>query len=444
MFGFLKRRGVEADNTKAAVGVPNSGVIPPLGSIPTATGLQVSQATAMTVSTVYRCVNIIARDVARCRPKLVRRGKGGEEIVVGPDEHHIARLLVKPNRVQTWFGFIQQMTAARKLRGNGFAAILRPDGYEPAELIPINPDAVMMLEAADGSLFYNTNRLGLFQIAVLRGLPISIPAEDVLHFRELSFNMLLGASPIGLGRDEIALAMSQTQQASRFAGSGARPSGILKSPKLLTAEAAARLKTSWNQFVSGLQNVGTTAVLEDGLEFQPLQLTSVDLQFDAARERQVYEIARYFGVPPYKLGVREEGSKLDPSKADQAYVNEVIAPELDLMEAQIEDTFGLGAEGLEIQFDTSRLLRADVSTRYNAYRVAVLTGIMTPNEARRSEGLPPMPGGDNLMVPANTAALGSDMTGTAPDAAGRPDAGTVADPGVATTGDQPTASAVKE
>lgn len=47
-----------------------------------------------------------------------------------------------------------------------------------------------------------------------------------------------------------------------------------------------------------------------------------------------------------------------------------------------------------------------------------------------------MEGGDRLMVPANTAALGSDMTGTAPDAAGRPDAGTAPAPGVPTNGTQ--------
>jgi hypothetical protein len=80
------------------------------------------------------------------------------------------------------------------------------------------------------------------------------------------------------------------------------------------------------------------------------------------------------------------------------------------------------------------LLRADIMTRYNAARLGVLTGILTPNEVRRSEGLAPMEGGDRLMAPANTAALGSDMTGTTPDAAGRPKAGNAPAPGVPTSG----------
>ena len=53
-------------------------------------------------------------------------------------------------------------------------------------------------------------------------------------------------------------------------------------------------------------------------------------------------------------------------------------------------------------------------------------------------------GGDNLMVPANTAALGSDMTGTAPDGAGRPAGGNPAAPSVPTSGDQPTADPVSD
>jgi phage portal protein BeeE len=89
------------------------------------------------------------------------------------------------------------------LRGNGYAAIRRDARGEPIELIPINPDAVMVLEAGDGSIFYNVNRLGLWQIAMLRDFPVAIPADDMFHLRGLSFNSLVGVSTIGLARDRL-------------------------------------------------------------------------------------------------------------------------------------------------------------------------------------------------------------------------------------------------
>src|SRR6185437_3862674 len=155
------------------------------------------------------------------------------------DDHPIARLMVRPNRVQTWFEFVRDLWVGYLLRGNAYCAIIRKNG-DPVELIPINPDAVLVLEASDGSWFYNVNRLGLFQIAMLRNFPTAIPAEDVLHIRGISFNMLVAVSTIGLARDSIGTSMGLQQQQARWIGNGARPSGVLKSPKQLTEQAAKR------------------------------------------------------------------------------------------------------------------------------------------------------------------------------------------------------------
>ena len=66
-------------------------------------------------------------------------------------DHFLARLMVRPNRVQTWFEFMRDLWVAYLLRGNAYAVILRDRNGEPKELIAVNPDAVMVLEASDGS-----------------------------------------------------------------------------------------------------------------------------------------------------------------------------------------------------------------------------------------------------------------------------------------------------
>ncbi|MDE2030167.1 MAG: phage portal protein [Alphaproteobacteria bacterium] len=419
---------------RASAGVPSYGMIPPLGSVPSASGLMISQATAMAVSAVYACVAIRAKDVARCTPRLFVPNKdGGRDLV---KDHIVAKLFARPNRQQTWFEFWQQMMIGYLLRGNAYAAILRDRRGNPVELIPINPDAVMVLEAADGSIFYNVNRIGLWQIAMLRDMPVAVPEEDMFHLRGISFNTLVGVSTIGLARDAIGLAMGLEQQASRWVGNGARPSGVLKAKTRLSEQAALRLKQQWQAFTGGLQNVGQTAVLEEGVEWQAVQLTSVDLEFIQQRNLQIADIARYYDVPLSRLGVvGSASSKITPAEEEQAYVNHTVMPDLVIAEQKFEQVFGLDKEGIEVDFDEGQLLRADIMTRYNAARLGVLTGILTPNEVRRSEGLPPVDGGDKLMVPANTAALGSDMTGTAPDGAGRPESGNLPKPGVPTSGD---------
>jgi HK97 family phage portal protein len=427
--GLLDRIARPTAN-RSVSGLPSFGLIPPLGSVQSASGLLISQATAMSVAAVYRAVYVRSTDVARCTPSVFSEQKDGTREKLKGTDHAIAALMLRPNRVQTYFEFIRDLWVAYLLRGNAYAAILRDARGEPRELLPINPDAVMILEAVDGQWFYNVNRIGLFQMAMLRDLPIAIPAEDILHFRGISFNMLVGASTIGLARDAIGLNMAQSQQQSRWIGNGARPSVVLESKNKLNDQSAARLKKSWEDFSAGIQNVGRTAVLEDGVTAKSLQLTGVDLQFIDQCNLSIQDVARFFGVPVRKLMQADTSKGSSIIQEDQSYINETVSPDLSLIEQKMVVTFDLDKEGLGVDLDETPLLRADPLTRYNVGRIGILSGMVSTNEWRRGEKLPPVEGGDEVRAPVNLAALGSDMTGTAPDGAGRPGEGQGPKPGV--------------
>lgn len=439
---------------RSSAGVPSYGMIPPLGSVASASGAQISQATAMSVSTVYACVNRLATDLARCPPYLCRiREDGTEE---RDDDHPLNELLERPNRQQTWYEFDRQSWTGFLLRGNAYSPIRRNGRGEPTELIPVNPDAAMVLEGSDGSIFVNVNRIGLWQIAMLRDFPTAIPSEDIFHHRDLTFNSLVGVSNIGLARDSIGLAMALEQQANRWIANGARPSTWLKTAKHLSDSAAKRLKSQFDDLHSGYQNTGKTVVLEDGIEPVALQLTSVDLQFIEQRRLQPEDVCRFFGVPPHKVGIGSEnrGANQNLAAQDQDYVNSAITSRVVSFEQRWDWTFQLDKdpkgrrlpkdEQVHVKRDLAQLLRADVMTRANASRINILSGKTTQNEERRGDGLRPMPGGDRLMMPTNMAAEGSNISGQAPDGAGRPADGTVGDGGAGTGGTQATSQDVAE
>lgn len=404
-----------------------TGPLPFLGASRSMTGLTISQATAVSVSTVFACVTVRSKDVARCAPRLIPADAARSQQPI--NNHPVAKLFQNPNRIQTWFEFCFQMHAAFLLRANAYAIILRDARGKPTSLIPVNPDQVFIYEAPDGSIFYQVARYSMFQTAILSGVPVMIPEEDVFHLRGLTFNMLAGASTIGIARDSIGVALGLEQQASRFIGNGARPSGVLQTAKQLSEPAAKRLREQWAQLRSGLQNVGQTAILEDGVEWKPMNLTSVDLEFIEQRKFSIEDIARFFGTPLHKLAVAGEVGKLKLDQADQAYVNSTIMPDLEAWEQKFEKVFNLDSEGLVADFDERKLLRAEEATRINNQRLQVMSGLKTQNECRAIEGDPPMEGGDVLLRPVNLAASGSDMSGTAPDGAGRPAEGSPPDPG---------------
>jgi HK97 family phage portal protein len=367
------------------------------------------------------CVSILSEDVAKLPCHVYRKlDNGGKEIVA---DHPLERLLQKPNDYQDRFEFVEQMQAALLLRGNAYAPVIRNNRGVPIAMIPVNPDRVTLYEAGGGALFYQVARGTPHEIAALASLPLMIPASDMFHIRWLSLNGLWGVSRIGMAREAIGLSLSQQEQAARFAKNGAHLGGVLQTDKKLSEVDAKRLRNDWKSLKTGQANAGETAILEQGLKWSPLGLTSVDAEFLASRKFQVEEIGRLFRMPGHKLGILDKSTNATMEQADQDYANNTLTSYLERWEAKISDYFGLEAEGLFAEFDMSRFLRASMLTRMSAYRVAIMSGVMTPNQASRAEGLPDDPAGDVRLQPANMIPLGTisvQSPGPGSDTTGRP------------------------
>jgi HK97 family phage portal protein len=375
---------------------------------PSLTGIQINQQAALMVPTVMACVSMIAEDIAKMTPALWRAQPDGS--MVKESNHYLAKLLLKPNGWQTWSEFCIQMMAALLLRGNAYAIIVRDGHAVPLYWVAINPDRVALWQSPDGSLFWMVTRGGLHELAVLRAEPLLIPYEDVMHWKGLSGSGLVGASKIVLNREAIALALGQEQLAARTMGSGAKPSGVLTTDQKLTPEAAERVRDDWNRLNSTLANSGRTAILEQGLKFEPITLKMTDIEFLKSRDFQILDIARIWRVPPHMLGVDIVKSvATNLAQQAQEYRNYTLGTYETLIEERFTFTYDLPPD-LRVKLDSKGILRADINTRYEANRIG-LQGWLTTNEVRREEGLPPLadPLADQVWKPVNTAPTSSPL-----------------------------------
>lgn len=401
-------------------------------SAASAAGVAVTQLSALQVSTVQACVSIRAEDVAKLPVHVYRRREkgGGRDIVL---DHPLERLLRRPNGYQSRFEFMEQMQVSVLLRGNGYAAILRDGRGNPTALIPTNPDRVSIYEGLGGEVFYQVARRGMHEAAMLKSLPLMIPSEDMLHVRWMALeNSLYGASRIALAREAIGLALSQQELAGRLSANSTNLGGVLTTEQKLSPDAVTRLANSWKERKQGLRNAGETAVLEQGLKWQPMGMSARDAEMVASRNFQVPEIARLFRMPLHKIGVMDAVAAPSMDQLDQDYMNNVVSSDLGRWEAKLDQVFGLSEDGVFVEFDVSAFLRASQQIRFNAYRTAITGSFMKPNEARRLEGWEDVEGGDKLYQPTNMAPLGfepagketgpgSDVTGhAAPGGAGDP------------------------
>jgi len=403
------KRGRASDQEKAGMSIDDWWA--EYGPTSTSSGgMAVTQVTALQVATVLACVSIRAEDVAKLPAHVYRKKADGTKYIVA--DHPLERLLQRPNSYQSRFEFIEQMMVSYLLRSNGYAVIIRNGRGQPTSLIPVNPDRVWIFEAPGGEVFYQVARRGLHETAVLSNEPLMIPAEDILHLRWIALDSSLhGASRIGLAREAIGLALSQQELAGRLSSNATNLGGILTTDQKLSKEAAQRLAQAWKERKQGLRNAGDTAVLEAGLKWQPLGMTAKDAEMIAARQLSVQEIARLYRMPMHKLGVVDRGAGASLDQLDQDYMNNVVSSDLMRWETKLDHAFGLSEEGVFVEFDVSGFLRAALQLRYQAYRTGIVGMFLTPNEARRAEGLPDHPEGDTLYQPTNVAPIGFEPKG---------------------------------
>jgi HK97 family phage portal protein len=399
-------------------------------------GIAVNDITAMRYVAVMTCVAVLSEDIAKLPIMMVRKlDNGGKKQIA---DHFLARLLRHPNAWQTRFEFMEMMMASALLRGNAWAVILRDADGIPQQLVPLHPDRVTLYEAPGGDWFWVVTRQGLHEMAVLEHMPLMIHSDDMLQIRWLqTWHSLLGTDHLGLLRETVGLGMAQEQYASRLAGSGARPGGVLMADRKLSQVSLDRLRDSWQQDHAGLRNAGRTAILEEGIKWAPLAMTAEQAEALKSREFQLEDVARAFRVPRHLVGMPEVRGDL--VQLQQLYYNTTLTAWCERWIPKLEDLGGLDGQKLCVRFDYTHFMKADLQTRLTAMRTGVVGMIYTPNEARRGEELPDVEGGDTLYQPVNTApigftpasassggGLGSDMTGE-PAPGGRGDGSRPAD-----------------
>lgn len=385
---------------KGALATPSSALVELFGAPAAVSGRAVTRETALRVPAVYAAVRAIAEAVGTLPVDVYRRGPDGSR--ERDDSHPVAALLSRDANEWTGAGELrEQLTADALLEGNGYAFANRVNG-RPVELLRLKPEAVQVfVDDTTGEPSYLVSDGG-FQRAVDR--------RDMLHLRGLTDrDGVVGYATTHLCREAIALAAVLEEHAARLFSTGARPGGVLKAPGKLSEDAARRIRDSWSATHGGSGNSGKTAVLEEGMEFQALALTSVDAQFQEAREHQIAEIARAFRVPPVLLMDYGRATWSNSEEMGRQFLTYTLAPWLRRWEGAIRRTLFAPEERdvYSAEFDTTDLLRTDLSARASAYSTLIQSRVLSPNEARAREGMAPYAGGEVFANP-NTTTGGGD------------------------------------
>ena len=361
------------------------------GAINTASGISISAEVALRVPAVLSATRAISEAVGQLPLTLYRRSANGTKKALAPSEHPVARVLERP---APWIGdteFRRQMQADVLLHGNAYAVVVKVNG-EPRELHRIDPRLV--------SVTYDIfTAEPHYRIGIATDGAREYSWSEVLHLRALGTNGAIGIGILTLAKEAIALALILETHAAKLFSRGAKPSGVLETPKVLSPKVVKQLRESFEAAHSGAEQSGNTLVLEEGMKFTSTQLTSVDSQFLQLREFSILEIARACRVPPHMVGALDKTTHSNVEELGSQFLTFTLAPWLAIWEDAIERTLIDPAEQDELcaEFDTIGIARADIEKRMAAYQSGIQSGVLLLNEARALEGLPPVEGGDTPM-----------------------------------------------
>lgn len=168
---------------------------------------------------------------------------------------------------------------------------------------------------------------------------------------------------------------------------GGNKKGFLKAQSRLSKEAMTELKTAWaNLHQNNSENI---IVLNNGLDFQESNNSSVEMQINQNKISNNNDIYNMFGIPVELMGGKATGGN---DMMYNSFVKLAILPLLEAFEAAVNTTMLLTAEKdkLAFKFDATAILMADIEKRYKAYDIAIKNGILQIDEVRRIEKYEPM------------------------------------------------------
>lgn len=395
-----------ADLVAALISAESNGFI-------SASGLTVTPENALRVSAVYRAIRIYVDDIGTLPFQVFKTGPNGERIRdAGDPRDWLLDEQPNPELVapEYWGDYV---LGHKLLWGNHYSfRELGGDGLTKA-LWPLRPDRTEPLRAPGGELVYRTQ--------LDSGEERILLADEVVHYRDFMVKGLKAKSRISYARDSLGLGVAAEQYGSKFFTNDGRPGGVIEYPeeKKLTVDKVRELKAKWKAGHQGLEKSHLLAILDGGAKWKDVGAPPQDAQFIETRKFGVRDVARWYGLAPYKLADLESGTVSYKSVEQQAidHVVHSLRPVIVRLEKRTRASiFPLERdrrEGRYARFNVMALLRGDIKTRFEAYAIGRSWGWLNADEIRGFEDEPPLPDGIGqiYLQPTTHVPAGTDAEG---------------------------------
>lgn len=400
----LRKRSGEPRNAVTSATLIGAGV--PAGGV-----REAGARNAMKLSTVNRCVEALSDSIGKLPVYVIDRTTRTKVT-----EHPLNALLsVRPNEAQSPMVCKKMAEGNRLCGGNGYLWIVRdPASLRPEQLIPVPHELVTPWLDSGGRLWYTV-------IHPFTGTPMTVHRADMVHAMAYTYNGWKGVSVLQRASDVINAGRAAQLYNLNYYENGGQPAGVLQTDTDLSGDVEVTLangakervakkdliRAEWEKRHSGPSNAHRIAVLDYGLKYTPISISNRDAQFVEQNELSVQDVARFFGVPLYKLQAGKQAYESNEQNAIE-YVVSTLHPIVTQYEEELTWKLLTPSEiarGLEIRVNMMAELRGDFGSRGRWFQTLRNIGVLSVNDIRELEDLPDVEGGGERYASLNYVPL---------------------------------------
>lgn len=353
------------------------------------------------------CVDFLSNSIAQLPLKVYKRN--GETDRERDRDSVASKLLWRPNEDQTGYEFIRALASEYFVFGTVYVWVIPDADAESGWQMRIIPSEWIV----------NTRSLNAYAQASIRvstsqGNVVDIPRTEFVQFKTYSPGNPGGyISPVS--------GLRQTLQEQIEAGnfrkqlwhsSGRLNAQIVRPANVQPWNDEARMKfvtafrESWG---AGGSKAGSIPVLEDGMEIKPFSTSFKEAQWTESVKLSRESVAAAYGVNPSLIWHSDTQTYASSKDNARALYAECLGPVLQMLQQRINSFLlpMIGADSdIYVEFDLTEKLKGSFEERASIIQASVGGPWMTRNEARADNNLPPIDGGDELIVPLNVVAGG--------------------------------------
>lgn len=386
-------------------------------STSTKAGVLVDNELAMNISAAWSATRLLSESTGGLPIHCFRRLSNGDR-EQAPTHRHARLIRVGENMLSPTMR--EGRTMHQVNWGDGFAELEHEVITDPESDIigvwPIHPYRVR--EALPGDHFEDGRAVpeDYYLVRNNDGRYVALAPWQMLHVPgALSEDGIWGKGVLDHARETAGVSLATEMHGAVQFGGGNLPRVVVHGPGMKNPEDRKNFRDEWKE-IHGSPDACDVAILPTESTITPLTMTNENMQFLGLREYTVGEWARWYRIPVYMLEayIGKAASYNSVEMRGIEFVIYSLYPWPRRWEEQLNLKLLRPDERADFYFEHSfaGLLRGDIKSRMEAYKAAILIGVMTINECRRLENLPGIgEAGDVNYVPLNMTTAELAMLG---------------------------------